>query len=221
MPVAAMEMAKMALNLSVMVMLIAAAESATVYTNHTVGGPDGWFFNATTNTSATNYTAWAVSETFNLGDFLVFNTNSNQSVVQTYNESLFQSCNTDDATDDDYFLYNGGVTNFSQALTISFPLTIQGPQYYFSDAGDDGVQCSKGMAFAISVNRGLGLPPSLNQPPPPPYIEPPPDPDSAQSPPVTVNGSSDSPGNDALAFGTNVRVVLCALLFAVGALISC
>lgn len=48
----------------------AAAPPATQYTNHTVGGPTGWFFNATTNSSFANYSSWAASQTFNLGDYL-------------------------------------------------------------------------------------------------------------------------------------------------------
>lgn len=43
---------------------------ATTYINHTVGGPIGWFFNSTSNTSFTNYSSWAASQTFNLGDYL-------------------------------------------------------------------------------------------------------------------------------------------------------
>lgn len=58
---------------AVVALLITAAASQTpptAYTNHTVGGPAGWFFNATNNISTTNYSSWAASQTFNLGDFL-------------------------------------------------------------------------------------------------------------------------------------------------------
>ena len=67
-------------NLTVMIALLIAAATAasnapapapvTGYTNHTVGGTVGWFFNSTTNTSATNYSTWAATQTFNLGDYL-------------------------------------------------------------------------------------------------------------------------------------------------------
>jgi hypothetical protein len=43
---------------------------ALAYRNHTVGGKDGWFFDATTNTSSGNYSDWANGETFYLGDYL-------------------------------------------------------------------------------------------------------------------------------------------------------
>lgn len=122
----------------------------------------------------------------------VFRTNSNQTVIQTYNLTTFKSCSFDDASDNDTVQYNGGDMDFDKPLTIPVALTIKGPNYFFSDA-DDGVQCQQGMAFAIQVNTGLGLPPSLNQPPPPPYATPP-DSDSAQTPPLTIPQTKDNGG---------------------------
>ncbi|KAK4397357.1 hypothetical protein Sango_1572300 [Sesamum angolense] len=138
----------MGLCLIVVALLINAAAAATSYSNHTVGGDAGWFFNSTTNMTSADYKAWAANQTFNLGDYL---------------------------------------------MVISVPLTIEGTQYYFSDA-DDGEQCLHGMAFEIKVNHGLGLPPSLNQPPPPPYVPPPEPADQAQTPPITVVTSPRSGG---------------------------
>jgi hypothetical protein len=97
--------------------------------------------------------------------FSVFKTSSNQTVIQTYNLTTFKNCSIDDTSYTDTFVYNGGNTVFNQAFTIIVPLTIQGPNYFFSDASD-GIQCQHGLAFDINVSRGLGLPPSLNQPPP-------------------------------------------------------
>lgn len=60
-------------NVTVIALLIAIAASATPaasYTNHTVGGDAGWFFNTTTNTSIIDYSKWAANQTFSLGDFL-------------------------------------------------------------------------------------------------------------------------------------------------------
>ncbi|KAH0980408.1 hypothetical protein GBA52_007585 [Prunus armeniaca] len=182
----------------------AAAPPATQYTNHTVGGPTGWFFNATTNSSFANYSSWAASQTFNLGDYLIFNTSTNQTVIETYNETTYRGC----TPDDDAFEYGGGSTAFGEAQTIAVPLTLEGPAYYFSGAGD-GAQCQQGMAFAIQVNKGLGLPPILNQPPPPPYSEPPSA--STQSPPVTVTGDQ-TPGNGGMRSGANIRAGLFGIL---------
>ncbi|KAM7261278.1 hypothetical protein ACFE04_026753 [Oxalis oulophora] len=197
------------LNLTVLALFIAAANAATTYTNHTVGGTAGWFFNSTTNTSASNYTDWASSQTFNLGDYLIFNTNTNMSVIQTYNETTYTNCTTDeDESEGDTFVYSGGGQQFGQSLTIDVPLTITGTNYYFSEA-DDGEQCLHGMAFQILVNHGLGLPPSLNQPPPPPYAEPP-DSDSAQSTPGGGSGSNSSSTR-----GNRMSVVARVVLLAV------
>ncbi|KAK7256664.1 hypothetical protein RIF29_30118 [Crotalaria pallida] len=188
-----------------LLLTITATSAATGYHNHTVGGAAGWFFNSTTNKPATNYSSWAASQTFNLGDYLIFNTNSNQTVIQTYNRTTYQSCTADDS-DSGTFIYGRGGADFGKALTVPVPLTIVGFNYFFSDAGDDGVQCTCGMAFEINVNRGQGLPPSLNQPPPPPYAEPP-DPDSeAQSPPVIV--AQTPKGGGAFASRASVRVVV-------------
>uniref|UniRef100_A0A6N2MUK9 C2 domain-containing protein n=1 Tax=Salix viminalis TaxID=40686 RepID=A0A6N2MUK9_SALVM len=148
-----------------MAVLISAAASqapSTKYINHTVGDNAGWFFNSTTNTTATNYSSWAGSQTFSLGDY----------------------------------------------LSLS---------YFFSDASD-GIQCQHGLAFEINVNRGLGLPPSLNQPPPPTYREPP-GPDSA-SPPVTIPAGGEGTGNSGFKKGASVQVIACVCLFALLAVIG-
>ncbi|KAE9622055.1 hypothetical protein Lal_00032868 [Lupinus albus] len=190
-------------------LLLTATSAATGYHNHTVGGTAGWLFNSTTNTPSTNYSSWAASQSFNLGDYLIFNTNSNQSVIQTYNKTTYLNCTADDS-DNGTFIYDSGSSSFGEALTVPVPLTIVGLNYFFSDAGVDGVQCSHGMAFEINVGRGLGLPPSLNQPPPPPYAEPP-DPDTeAQSPPVTVAQLPNGGG----AFGRRANVQLAVYGFA-------
>ncbi|XP_022759521.1 cucumber peeling cupredoxin-like [Durio zibethinus] len=201
------------LNLTLLALLITTATVATGYTNHTVGGDAGWFFDSNTITSATNYSSWAANQTFNLGDYLIFRSSTNQTVIETYNETTYRSCVTDDASDTDTFQYGGGNTDFGQSLTIAVPLTIEGTNYYFSDA-DDGIQCQQGMAFEILVNHGIGLPPSLNQPPPPPYIEPPGG-DLAQSPPITITGGSPSLNNGAMGGGFDSRAMLCSLLIGV------
>ena len=115
----------------------------------------------------------------------VFKTSTNQSVIQTYNETTYKNCSIDYSEDDDTFSFTSGNSEFNQSLTIAIPLTINGTNYYFSDS-DDGVQCQQGMAFEIDVKYGSGLPPSLNQPPPPAYVEPsPPLPDVTTPPPST------------------------------------
>ncbi|XP_030442196.2 cucumber peeling cupredoxin-like [Syzygium oleosum] len=187
-------------------LLIAAASSsaaaaAAAYTNYTVGGNSGWFFDEATNATSANYSAWAASQTFNLGDYLLFNTNTNQTVIQTYNLTTYQACSTDDASDDDTFQYGGGSEQFGEALSVAVPLTLEGPNYFFSDA-DDGAQCQDGMRFEIDVKHGAGLPPSLSQPPPPPPYAEPPGPDAANPLPVAV---VDTPGNGGSGGGAGGR----------------
>ncbi|XP_051132808.1 cucumber peeling cupredoxin-like [Andrographis paniculata] len=155
---------------------------ADAYTNHTVGGVAGWFFNSTTNKTSADYVAWASNRTFSLGDYLIFNTSTNQTVIQTYNKTTYVNCTMDESSDNDTFLYNGGNNQFGVATIIQVPLTLEGLQYYFSGA-QDGEQCKNGMAFEIKVNHGIGLPPSLNQPPPPLYV----------SPPSPGNGDEEQP----------------------------
>ncbi|GLT32441.1 hypothetical protein SLA2020_071090 [Shorea laevis] len=141
-------------------LLITTVVAATEYTNHTVGGNTGGFFDFATNTSATNYTSWATNQTFSLGDYLIFRTNTNQTVIRTFNKTTFQSCSMDNASDDDTFQYNGGSAAFGESQTIAVPVTEEGSNY-FSDT-NDGIQCQNGLAFGNSVNHDLELPPSLN-----------------------------------------------------------
>ncbi|KAJ4955195.1 hypothetical protein NE237_011978 [Protea cynaroides] len=143
-------------------LLITVAVAATNhYTNHSVGGDTGWFFNPTTNAPFSNYTNWAANQTFNLGDYLIFNTNGNQTVIQTYNETIYRSCDFHDAPDGAYAVqYMGGDTT-AKPLTVAIPLTQVGLNYYFSDVYD-GMQCRRGMAFEIEVKN-----------PPFPYVSPP------------------------------------------------
>ncbi|XP_031476785.1 blue copper protein-like [Nymphaea colorata] len=154
------------------------ASRGAAYTNYTVGDTAGWFFNAATNRSAADYQAWAKKFTFNLGDFLIFNTDSDHTVVQTYNGTAFKSCDYDDDSGSDTILYSvpGDPTKLGVRGVIAVPLTKVGDNYYFSDA-NDGIQCADGLKFSISVNKGEGLPPSLIEPPPSP-------PSSASSPPA-------------------------------------
>ncbi|XP_050386104.1 cucumber peeling cupredoxin-like [Argentina anserina] len=157
-----------------------APSPVTKYVNHTVGGSIGWYFNSTSNTSFTNYSSWAASQTFNLGDYLIFNT-ENQTVIDTQNATAYRICTADDTSDEGTFVWGD---NSLGKKTIVVPLVTEGANYYFSGNGD-GEQCQQGMAFAIEVGHGLGLPPILNQPPPPPYTPPP-----AFSPPGSVDGTN-------------------------------
>ncbi|KAK8928516.1 hypothetical protein KSP39_PZI017177 [Platanthera zijinensis] len=161
---------------------------APPYANYTVGDASGWFFNYTSNSSITNYTTWAASKSFYLGDFLIFNTNSNTTVVQTYNATTYILCDAGADDGDETFVYTPqNNSNFGVAGVVSVPLTSEGANYFFSDAGEEGIQCARGMRFRIKVARGRGLPPELSQPPPPPYVD-------VQVPPPPLDTPGDSQG---------------------------
>lgn len=133
-------------------------------------------------------------------------------MIQTYNKTTYDSCIIDDALDSDTFQFGGGRNEFGSAMTVDVPLVIEGTQYYFSDA-NDGEQCQQGMAFKIKVGHGLGLPPSLNQPPPPAYVPPPgpADVDEGQLPPGTVANTPPS-SNHAIMTGASFSVSLLLVL---------
>ncbi|KAL7125853.1 hypothetical protein ABFS83_14G144000 [Erythranthe nasuta] len=197
---------------ALLMLITAAAAASDTYTNHTVGGDAGWFFDSTTNKTSADYNAWSAKQTFNLGDYLIFNTNTNQSVIQTYNKTTFASCSIDDSLDTDTFVYDSGSDGLGNPTVVSVPLTIASTQYYFSAAGD-GIHCRHGMAFTIKVATGLGLPPNLNQPPPPPYAPPPGPADEGPLPPVPVvttrpNGGVRTGGGSSFLWLCLVVIVL-------------
>lgn len=116
-------------------------------------------------------------------------------MIETQNITTYRSCSADEASDESTFIW--GDDSVGVEKTIAVPLVTVGTYYYFSDAGD-GQECQQGMAFAIEVNHGLGLPPNLAQPPPPPYTEPP-----AQSQPGSVDGTQPS-GNGGFRSGASL-----------------
>lgn len=101
-------------------------------------------------------------------------------VIETNNKTTYQRCDASEDGGDGTFVYSagGGGEKFGKAAVVAVPLTTEGAVYFFSDA-QDGIQCAKGMRFEIAVERGRGLPPALNQPPPPPVsgvqVPPPPE----------------------------------------------
>lgn len=195
---------------------------APPYANHTVGGAVGWFFDSAVNSSAVNYSTWASSQNFFLGDYLstknscffllyLFpesfppfftdqssNTDSNNTVIQTFNATTYALCDFSDDDGNDTAFYYDGSGGPTANLTVAVPLTSEGANYFFS-AADGGVECLRGMRFEITVSHGRGLPPSLNQPPPPPYVDlaPPPPPDIAVTP--TTGGVGKAEGRAPLA----------------------
>lgn len=133
------------------------------YKNYTVGDSLGWY-DATVESNV-NYQKWADGKNFSLGDFLIFNTDSNHSVVQTYNFTTFKSCDYDNSEGNETVEWSS--TNpsntLTQAVTVAVPLVKEGPTFFFSGYYD-GEQCQNGQHFKITVSHGKGLPDSLKDP---------------------------------------------------------
>lgn len=135
------------------------------YKNYTVGDDLGWFDKL--EKSTVNYQKWASSKTFSLGDFLIFNTDNNHTVVQTYNSTIYNLCDDSNALDNDTFQYASPDPSASTVhpVSVAVPLLKVGPTYFFS-SDYDGEQCENGQRFSINVTQGQGLPPSLRPPSP-------------------------------------------------------
>lgn len=168
------------------------------YTNFTVGDSLGWFDNL--EKPAVDYQNWTVGKNFSLGDFLIFNTDNNHSVVQTYNFTTYNLCDYDDASENDTTEWSAAdpsaITPY--AVTVSVPLVKEGTHYFFS-GNYDGEQCQNGQQFKINVTLGEGLPESMrddsSDQAPAPAI--PDSGDRTESAPDTIVPSSfDNPRND-------------------------
>ncbi|KAJ6670930.1 BLUE COPPER PROTEIN [Salix viminalis] len=144
-------------------LLLSFSGSVDAYKNYTVGDSLGWY--DTTVKSSVDYQKWADGKNFSLGDFLIFNTDTNHSVVQTYNFTTYKLCDYDNSGDNDTVEWSSAnpSNTLTQGATVAVPLLKEGPNYFFS--GDyDGEQCDNGQHFKITVSHGKGLPDSLKDP---------------------------------------------------------
>lgn len=142
--------------------ITAAPLGADAYKNYTVGDDKGWYDGL--SLPGVDYQAWADGKNFSLGDFLIFNTDKNHSVVQTRNVTLYESCDYNDSGPDDTVEWAAAPPEFSKdAVTVAVPLLDEGRAYFFS-GNYDGEQCESGQRFAVDVAHGQGLPPDLRPP---------------------------------------------------------
>ncbi|GJW68361.1 blue copper protein [Tanacetum coccineum] len=109
------------------------------YKNYTVGGDLGWFDKL--EKSTVDYQKWASSKTFSLGDFLIFNTDNNHTVVQTYNYTIYTLCDDSGALDNDTINYASPDPSAATVHPVSaaVPLLKVGPTYFFSSFYDGGM----------------------------------------------------------------------------------
>ncbi|KAK3433946.1 hypothetical protein EUGRSUZ_D01225 [Eucalyptus grandis] len=134
-----MTMASLAPVLLVLLLAIPAkVHGATL----TVGDSSGW-------TQGTNYATWAASQTFNVGDSLVFTYTTLHSVDQVSKDD-YDNCNTGNAIKS----YTSGST--------TIPLSTAGPMYFICPTSG---HCSSGMKLAITVGSSSTSPGSSPSPP--------------------------------------------------------
>ncbi|XP_030521238.1 blue copper protein 1b [Rhodamnia argentea] len=143
--------------------LVSLSGRVEAYQNYTVGGSLGWYDNQ--EKPEIDYKKWASGKNFSLGDFLIFNTDTNHSVVQTYNSTTYKLCDFEDALEKDTIQWSSSdpSNTATHPVTVAVPLVKEGANYFFS-SDYDGEQCQNGQLFMINVTHGQGLPESLKNP---------------------------------------------------------
>ncbi|KAG6545318.1 hypothetical protein Mapa_013167 [Marchantia paleacea] len=110
--------------------------SSAIAKEFIVGGESGWVLPAQANAIDNNYTTWAESYTFTVGDSLVFNyKNESHSVLQV-SGTAFADCTTSDP-----------IKSWKDGNT-TVPLTTDGRMWFI--CGTPG-HCSSGQKFKITV----------------------------------------------------------------------
>ncbi|KAM1019019.1 hypothetical protein FF1_040444 [Malus domestica] len=116
----------MAIATALLVLLLAAP---TVYgVQHIVGDASGW-------STSVDYDSWAASNTFTVGDTLVFNYGSSHK-VDIVNQADFASCSSSNSLK----TYDDGATT----ITLSQP----GPAYFICPSAG---HCGNGMKLSVNV----------------------------------------------------------------------
>ncbi|XP_047939994.1 blue copper protein [Salvia hispanica] len=140
--------------------LVILQSNVDAYQNYTVGDSLGWY--DLLENPKVDYRNWTAGKNFSLGDFLIFNTDNNHTVIQTYNFTTYKLCDYDNALDNDTIEWSAADPSATapQPVSVAVPLTKVGMTYFFS-SDYDGEQCLNGQRFQINVTYGQGLPPSL------------------------------------------------------------
>ncbi|KAA8544631.1 hypothetical protein F0562_022643 [Nyssa sinensis] len=149
-----------------LLLLLSFAGSVEAYKNYTVGDSLGWYDNLLKPN--VNYQKWVAGKNFSLGDFLIFNTDNNHSVVQTYNVNTYKRCDYYNAEEKETTEWSAADPSSTSPhpVSVAVPLLKLGITYFFS--GDyDGEQCQHGQHFKINVTYGQGLPIQDDPSPPP------------------------------------------------------
>ncbi|KAG8495193.1 hypothetical protein CXB51_012810 [Gossypium anomalum] len=143
--------------------VLSCSGSVSAYKNYTVGGSLGWF--DALEKPEVNYqkgliprtSAWEISS-------VIFNTDNNHSVIQTYNFTTYKFCDYDDALQKRHdrmvgrrSFVHGASSNLSSGSSTERRDELSLSSDY------DGEQCNNGQHFKINVTHGQGLPKSLDR----------------------------------------------------------
>ncbi|CAA2991821.1 plastocyanin-like domain [Olea europaea subsp. europaea] len=150
----------------------------------TVGGNNGW-------TESFDYSSWTSSQTFNVGDNLVFNYGPTHSVYEV-SRADYDNCNTG----------NPRSTHSPSPTTI--PLSAAGSRYFICPTSN---HCSQGMKLAVNVVAAGtpapgGSPPSGSRPTPSSPNTPPAPPGTSAPPPPSGGAASIFGGMSNLIVGS-------------------
>ncbi|KAL2536651.1 Uclacyanin 1 [Forsythia ovata] len=189
----------MAMASSFLLFLVLLISPAVFAKDINVGDDNGW-------TNGFDYSTWASSQTFNVGDKLVF--------TYGFTHSL------DEVSKDDYEKCNTGkpINSYSSSPT-SVSLTKAGPLYFTCPRS---THCSQGMKLAINVTPTSTTPggspppspPSATPSPPSVTPSPPGSPTSPDSPPSTIAPPTPTSGATSIFGGfSHLMVFLLATLF--------
>ncbi|KAL1819639.1 hypothetical protein DCAR_0415940 [Daucus carota subsp. sativus] len=165
------------------VMVIGAAmqmESTDAQKTHDVNGPAGWIIPSSPNV----YSTWAASQTFAVGDTLVFNFTTGAHTAAQVTKAAYDACT---------------ITNpiaVWQTGPSSVKLNSSGPHYYICTIPS---HCSLGQKVAITVGAAATSPASAPSPAATPTEAPAPGSTATPSdaPGSTTTPSAETPGNSA------------------------
>ncbi|XP_016458112.1 stellacyanin-like [Nicotiana tabacum] len=127
----------MAKPLLIFVILILSLIFSCSATNYIVGDSSGWDI-------STDLDTWLVGKKFNVGDVLVFQYSSFDSVSEVTKEN-FEGCNTSNVLDS------------SKNGNTSFPLTTPGDRYFVSG---NRLHCLGGMKLHVNVDNYIAASPA-------------------------------------------------------------
>ncbi|XP_009765223.2 blue copper protein 1a-like [Nicotiana sylvestris] len=126
-----------------LVVVVAMVAVPAMATDHWVGDDQGWKLDF-------NYTAWAATKEFHVGDKLIFKYKKDAHNVYKADQASFQSCTP-----------SNDITPLTSGNDI-IPLKTTGKKWYICGVGK---HCEKGMKVAINVLPELGSPsPSPSSP---------------------------------------------------------